>query len=321
MKNLDLNYQPNLAIREFAVPIGKEWTPRVTGWLLMQVRSGTGYCLRPGSNLELETGSVLLLAGHLPGSIRASQLSELRLFSFSVIPERLNSLLSLTEQQSLRLTPDGEPVFKIMPPDSPVAVKLNALQAERHQGGVLFRLKLLQVFAELFVDAQAPAEIMEFAGEDPDALNRLRSFLQQVPASELLELDFTDLARRTHCTARHLSRIFYKLVGMSFTDKRAELRLARAQELLATGNSKVVQVALESGYNSLSQFNLMFIRRYGMSPGKWRRMHGQGQAQSKGRGETGGLRPGRMKSRLEFAVRNLAFKQSGKRHSIASSSR
>jgi transcriptional regulator GlxA family with amidase domain len=57
---------------------------------------------------------------------------------------------------------------------------------------------------------------------------------------------------------------------MSFCDKRAEIRLGRARELLATSKSKVVEVAFESGYKSLSLFNQMFTRRFGVSPGKWR---------------------------------------------------
>lgn len=302
MKKSEIDYQPNLAFREFSIPIGQEWLPRLKGWSLIHVLSGSGYCLQPGTNQELETGSVLLLAGNVQGSIRASQLSKLLLFSFSVIPERLTTLISLTEQHLLKLPPANESVFKILTPDSPVAIKMGALLSEKGRRGLLFRLKLLQLFAELFVDQEAQAEFTEFTEEDPDALKRLRGFLQQMPAHELLEMDLNDLARMTHCTPRHLSRIFYRLVGMSFTEKRAEMRLTRAEELLATSNSKVVQVALESGYNSLSQFNLMFIRRYGMSPGKWRRTYGYNNAKSKEPGKRGILRPGHMKSRMAGAI-------------------
>ena len=77
----------------------------------------------------------------------------------------------------------------------------------------------------------------------------------------------------THCTTRHLGRIFYDVVGMTFREKRTEIRLARARELLATSNTKVVEVALESGYRSLSLFNLMFTRRFGTSPARWRQKH------------------------------------------------
>src|SRR6202012_3334288 len=110
--------------------------------------------------------------------------------------------------------------------------------------------------------------------ETSDAKQRLQSFLTEMPSTELLEMSFTELAQRTHCTSRHLGRIFHELVGMSFRDKRAAIRLERARELLATTDFKIVDVALESGFKSLSLFNLMFARHFGVSPGKWRQRQG-----------------------------------------------
>ena len=261
---------------EISVPAGEEWLPRLAGWSLVFIQQGSGYCLQPRLNQELETGTVLLLAGPLPGSIRASQLGELSLCCCSVIPDRMTALISLDEQHHFRLPRDSESVFKILEADHPVAAKMSGLVAEKNRDGLLFRLKLLQLFAELFVEERVQPEFTEFKADDSDARKRLQQLLQKIPAAELVEMDFNELAAMTHCTARHLSRIFYKLVGTSFSEKRAEIRLARAEELLATGNSKVVQVALDSGYNSLSQFNLMFTRRYGISPGKWREKFGHG---------------------------------------------
>jgi AraC-like DNA-binding protein len=77
-----------------------------------------------------------------------------------------------------------------------------------------------------------------------------------------------------HCSPRHLSRLFRQEVGASFREKQTEVRLARACELLATSNVKVVDVALTSGYQSPSLFNLVFKRHFGMSPGKWREQQG-----------------------------------------------
>ena len=74
-------------------------------------------------------------------------------------------------------------------------------------------------------------------------------------------------------TPRHLSRTFNELVGMSFRAKRAEIQLTRARELLANSNSKIVDVALESGFKSLSLFNMMFARRFGTSPRGWRQQN------------------------------------------------
>ena len=83
-------------------------------------------------------------------------------------------------------------------------------------------------------------------------------------------MNFSELAQQTRCTSRHLGRIFQQLVGMSFGDKRTAIRMEKARELLATTDSKIVDVALESGFKSLSLFNLVFARHFGISPGKWR---------------------------------------------------
>ena len=64
------------------------------------------------------------------------------------------------------------------------------------------------------------------------------------------------------------------MLPMELSGVKPGERETRARELLASGNSKVVDVALESGYKSLSLFNLMFARRYGTSPGKWRQKNG-----------------------------------------------
>jgi transcriptional regulator GlxA family with amidase domain len=124
--------------------------------------------------------------------------------------------------------------------------------------------------------------------------------LERTPSAELLEMSFGELARQTHCTSRHLSRLFRELVGMSFRDKRAELRLTRARDLLATSRSKVVEVALESGYKSLSLFNLMFTRHFGTSPGRWRQKH-------QINGESKGLRTKRVQPFPAWKDRPAAF--------------
>ena len=71
-------------------------------------------------------------------------------------------------------------------------------------------------------------------------------------------------------------------VGATLRAKQSELRLAKACELLAGSNAKVVDVALTSGFQSHSLFNLMFKKRFGLSPGKWRQRQGQRHARRQG---------------------------------------
>ena len=273
-------YEPHLAIREFLLPPGGEWEPRQPGWLVIQVGQGTGYWLHQQSNQELPAGSILLLPGRTqPGNIRASQVNGLSLSAFTVDPRRLTGLITLGEQTFLETAATRQEFsFQILSPDSSPALKMKELCADRSRVGFGLRLQLLQLFVDVFGDGFTRS--LTGPDEIPDAKERLRQFLKQTPAAELLHIDFSELAQTTCCTPRHFSRIFHAVVGMSFREKRAELRLSRACELLATSESKVVEIALESGFQSLSLFNLMFTRRFGLSPGKWRQKHRTGKVRT-----------------------------------------
>ncbi|MDX1953416.1 MAG: AraC family transcriptional regulator [Verrucomicrobiota bacterium] len=277
MKKINRSYEPHLVLREISLRPGEEWTPQFSGWTLIQVGTGTAYWMQPKLNQELVPGMVLLISARVAGTIRASQLDRVSLFYFPVQPSRLIGLFTFSEHRFFDLAASKEQfAVRILPPDSPIAVKVMGLCANRNSQGPSFRLQLLQVFFEVFgndfkVEAAQPKTTME-------AKERLREFLQRTPTSELLNMTCAELAQMMRCTPRHLSRIFYEVVGVSFRENHTELRLARARELLATTQSKIVDVAMESGYPSLSLFNAMFTRRFGMSPGRWRQEFGKGNA-------------------------------------------
>lgn len=272
MKSPDRPYEGHLTLREFSVPAGGVWSPPWAGWLVIKVGRGAGYYLGQQAKQELDPGSLLLLPPLAKGSIRASQLGELSSAAFNVLPARLTGLISLVEQRQLELAVARQAdAVRIFSPASPEAASMEALQAGNGPGGLRFRLDLLQFFVELV--GSELAQTMPKT-DTSDARQRLQSLLQETPSSEFLDMNFNELAQQARCTSRHLGRIFQELVGMSFRDKRAEIRLEKALELLATTDSKVVDVALESGFKSLSLFNLMFARRFGISPGRWRQKRG-----------------------------------------------
>ena len=268
-------------MREFTLPAGKEWCPQLSDWSLVQVKKGHGYWLQDQTRAELATGTILLLAGASPGRVLVSQLNTMTCSSFTIIPDRLTGLLTFGERDFFRqAASQNKFTVRIFPPSEPLAARMNELCARPNPGGLLFKLRML----EILVEAMGPEWVQPTVNQEPltDARERLQLFLRELPLDALLELSFADVARKTHCTARHLSRIFSEVVGMSYRDKRAEIRLARARDLLATSQFKVVEVAMESGYKSLSLFNQMFTRRFGISPGKWRDKNG-GQGEKTGR--------------------------------------
>jgi AraC-like DNA-binding protein len=237
--------------------------------------------MNPCLNLELQTGTVVLLSDQIQGCIRASQVGALRLHFFRTEPRKLTGLVSLTEQTFMENAAGDEKLsLRVLPPETQFSERFKEIGTEQGRTSFPTRVRLLQLFLEVFGGKfwQTQTGATGFV----DARERLRQMLNQTPVSELLELSFSELVSDTRCSPRHVSRLFTELVGVSFREKQAEVRLARACELLATTDSKVVEVAQESGFQSTSLFSAMFKQRFGVSPAMWReRLKSKGRKPAK----------------------------------------
>ena len=221
------------------------------------------------NNHEMIAGTVLVVSPRAKGTIRSSQLGEAVCQYFIVVPERLPGLMTLGEQRVLDAAERNEAAMaRVFSPVHPAGETFKKLCESQRDVSLRVRVWMLELFA------QALENELNAKGAEPEADNgakgRLEEVLRQMPAEDMLDLSFSELVARVGCCPRHTARLFQKTVGVSFREKQAEVRLWRARELLATTESKVVDVAFESGYQSLSLFNLMFKKRFGISPSQWR---------------------------------------------------
>jgi AraC-like DNA-binding protein len=272
--------EPHLVIHEVRLPKGGEWRPHFRGWCLSHVESGISYWQEQNETREVPTGSTLVVAAEARGVLRASQLSEVTLCCFCVDAEKLPGLMSLREQLFLKQAAERKSLaVQVFSAESPLSARFKSLRSQAGAAVASTRLRLLQLFMDVFEwesdpGSSAPAPCM-------DGRERFRQVLNQMAASELAEMSVSDLAPMMSCSRRHLNRLFREELGFSFREKQVELRLAKACELLASSNAKVVEVALESGYQSSSVFSEMFKKRFGVSPGRWRLQRVKSRAPSR----------------------------------------
>jgi AraC-like DNA-binding protein len=266
-------FQPHLVVRQINLPPAGEWKPDSPGWVFVHVTGGQAYAMHTLKNQPLETGSAVAFSPLDLGYLRASQLDWALLHFFQVEPERLAGLLTLWEQRSLRGTArrDHSPPAVFLP-EHPLSAKFRTLCANPKSNTFSVRLQLLEIFTEVVGDGLKAnhEQTVEASTSMTSARARLIELLKEMPAAALLNLTLNEVVKEVRCTPRHVSRVFNEVVGMSFRKKQNEVRLQRAQELLATTGGKVLEVAMESGFQSVTLFNLMFKRRFGITPGKWR---------------------------------------------------
>lgn len=95
-------------------------------------------------------------------------------------------------------------------------------------------------------------------------------------ASSLLEknldapIEPSALARASAFSLHHFHRVFRGQLGESVMEHVRRLRLERAARRLRTSDAKVIEVALEAGYDSHEGFTRAFVERFGVAPSRFR---------------------------------------------------
>ena len=105
----------------------------------------------------------------------------------------------------------------------------------------------------------------------PDGKTTWFKFLKNFPRPNLSIFPVGDLADKFSCSRRHLNRLFHQHFGVSVAALRMEMRLLKAISLLRDPDIKIINVAEQCGFNHLGLFNTCFKRRFGTSPGQWRK--------------------------------------------------
>ena len=88
-------------------------------------------------------------------------------------------------------------------------------------------------------------------------------------------VSFKDAVQRIHdrsrCHPSHLCKTFRKYYNETPTDFLNRLRVRKAARLLSEPDAKVVSVATELGFDSVSHFHHLFKRYFGLTPAEYRR--------------------------------------------------
>ncbi|KAA0690887.1 helix-turn-helix domain-containing protein [Neorhizobium sp. P12A] len=105
----------------------------------------------------------------------------------------------------------------------------------------------------------------------PHASRSIARICDFIAANFLQDIDSIDIARAADLHPKYAMNLFKKSTGMTLNKYVNLLRLSHAQALLMGDDVNVLQVAMDSGFGSISAFNKSFRHIAGMSPSDFRR--------------------------------------------------
>ena len=167
----------------------------------------------------------------------------------------------------------GEPI-SILRPGAPAMLRAARELLQPSYRGAMARLHQeakASEFLALHLDALrgGPRRSRELSGPD---LVRVREAQERLLASLQDPPDVSTLARQVGLTPKKLNAGFRQLFGTTVFDYLLEARLQAARRLLdERPDVPLKQLAWSLGYSQVSNFVSAFRRRYGISPGSYRR--------------------------------------------------
>ncbi|RKY53118.1 MAG: hypothetical protein DRP92_04165 [Candidatus Neomarinimicrobiota bacterium] len=169
----------------------------------------------------------------------------------------------------LYTTPALPPMFRLdFEEREKIFTRLIKISNEHKSDPVVARMKfktlLLELFSRFFLSGER-----EGRRDLPEWLERLCYGLSSV---ENLYKGIEFLKKGAPCTYVHLCRTFKRFFGVSPTMYVNDRRLRYAAKLICETDQNIASICYEVGFKSLSYFNYLFKKKYGMSPGKFRKI-------------------------------------------------
>jgi AraC-like DNA-binding protein len=260
----------HLHVEELKLAPGQEWKNAGGSWRFLRIVTGAAYWLESARPRALTAGEVLVLGPAALGVVRASQLNQVVLHEFGFAPEMLCGFFTLGERHFFETGLAGAASeIQFLPSTHPLARRFAALAARVGPAAEMsHRAELLGIAGAFFGEKMSRRSRSVERGVFAQA--RFEQLIARMPDLEIIHHTPEELARLCGCSARHFNRLFRECFGQSPRARQTELRLLKASHLLAMSGEKVVDIALASGYRSLSLFNSLFKKRFGISPSRWR---------------------------------------------------
>ena len=162
------------------------------------------------------------------------------------------------------------PKFKLsLPETDELATKLIRMNTLQSTAIDVARLKIkvliADIFTRFFLDSDAPSVDSDYPGwfeqliAEMGKVENLRSGLNRMK----------ELAPRTQ---EHLCKCFRRYMDKTPTEFINELRIKQAAKQIVETDEKIISVAMDVGFSSLSRFHSLFKKYYGATPAKYRLM-------------------------------------------------
>jgi len=102
---------------------------------------------------------------------------------------------------------------------------------------------------------------------EPETIRCAKEFIAQHYAEDISS---GRVAQELHLSRFYFCTLFKKCTGITFTECLTRVRIERVKELLLNPTLRISEIAFQTGFQSLTHFNRVFLTLTGQSPTEYR---------------------------------------------------
>lgn len=243
---------------------------------LTLITKGSGKRLVGDSYENFESGDLVLIGSGLPhtwvsdriskkgSSAVVIQFSEQFLYSFLKLPEFENV------ERLLAVAAHG--IFFPVKYSRNVGEAINTLPGKKGIDRVMGLMGILHQLSAQKPVRLASAYFNSVKGKETE--KRINKVCQYIQKHSGEQISLARTASLVHLSGSAFCRFFKRVTGKTFSDYVNDIRIGNACNLLTESDKTIAEIAFESGFESLTYFNRVFLKKKNITPRDFRRRIG-----------------------------------------------
>lgn len=131
---------------------------------------------------------------------------------------------------------------------------------------LMIKANVLRILTMLIRTYQDETKSGEMLKEKKNAMKRLEQAFDYIDAHYCEKITLEEVASSVYMSANYFSSYFRKVTNISFSDYVTRMRINHARELLREGKKNVTEIAMECGFNNISNFYRLYKKHVGKTP-------------------------------------------------------
>jgi AraC-like DNA-binding protein len=245
---------------------------------LTLITRGSGKRFVGDSYQDFTSGDLVLIGTNLPHTW-VSELTDSRLSSAVVIQFSCNliePLLALSEFQSIKkmLSLANRGLHFSTKQSGGLITKISKLTEKSGVEKISFLLMVLSELAEQKTAFLSSAKFEPaIGGKNEKRINTVCEYIQK---NSTKKFTLGQIAQLIHLSESAFCKFFKRLTGKTFSDYVNEVRIGHACQMLIETDKPIAEVAWGTGFESLTYFNRVFLKKKKMRPKEFRAKHFSG---------------------------------------------